>query len=329
MTDERRPVVVVGAGLIGAKRAAALDPRQQLVSVVDLDLDRASALAGKHAVTATDDYASTLDRQPGALVIVATTHQALTALAQPAAAAGHHLLIEKPGARNAGELRPVLDIARTNGTSVRVGYNHRFHPGIRALRAGVTSGEYGPVKVVRARYGHGGRPGYESEWRAQRELSGGGELLDQGSHLLDLTRFVAGDLAAVDGFVDTLHWPMDVEDNAFVTARLDAGGRAWLHASWSEWKNLFSFEVFCGTAKFEVNGLGGSYGAEQFRKSHMLQGFGPPEVTTIQYAPGDDSWALEMTDVEDAIRGSASIGASGDDALAVLAAIGEVYANDH
>lgn len=324
--DPRRPVVIVGAGLIGAKRAAALDDRQFLHSIVDVDLGRAEQLARQYSVPAHQSFERALEQLTvGGLVIIATTHVTLAQLAGQAIEAGHHVLIEKPGARNAAELAPIIARAADLGLTVRVGFNHRFHPGISRLIEQVRGGEYGPVRVIRARYGHGGRPGYEKEWRAQRELSGGGELLDQGSHLIDLTRAIADDLTEVTGFAETLHWPMEVEDNAFVSGRLPGGGRAWLHASWTEWKNLFSLEVFCTTAKFEVEGLGGSYGPEVFRRSFMTEGFGPPEVTSVQFPPGDESWRLEMTDVENAIVGTGASGASGDDALATLEVVGMIY----
>lgn len=321
-----RSVIIVGAGLIGAKRIAALDARQRLTAIVDTDVSRAQQLAQPAGVAAGSELAPFLDSaEPGGLVIVATTHASLAPLALEAVTGGQHVLIEKPGARRASELRPVLAAAAERDRVVRVGYNHRFHPAIRRLRAEVGSGDYGQVQVVRARYGHGGRPGYETEWRANRELSGGGELLDQGSHLIDLTRAIAGDLTDVHGFLDTLNWPMEVEDNAFVTARLPDRARAWLHASWTEWKNIFSLEVSCKTAKFEVEGLGGSYGPESFRRSFMTKGYGPPEITTVQFPPGDDSWALEMTDIEENILGSGASGATGADALANLEAIAQIY----
>ncbi len=321
-----RQVVIVGAGLIGVKRAGALDPRQELVGIVDIDQGRAAALADRYGVRAGTDLDQMLKTSaPGGLVIIATTHLTLAPLALQGVRNRQHLLIEKPGARSAKELAPVLDEAAAHGSIVRVGYNHRFHPGIRQLTREVASGDYGPVRLVRARYGHGGRPGYENEWRAQQEVSGGGELLDQGSHLIDLTRALAGELSDIHGFAETLHWPMEVEDNAFIFAGLPAGGRAWLHASWTEWKNLFSLEVFCTTAKLEVEGLGGSYGPEVFRRSYMTKGFGPPEITTIQFEPGDESWALEMTDIEDDLRGAGASGATGADALATLTVVAEIY----
>ena len=118
---------------------------------------------------------------------------------------------------------------------------------------------------------------------------------------------------------------MDVEDNAFVHLESDAGANAWLHASWTEWKNLFSFEVACRTAKVEVTGLGGSYGPERLTLYEMGEQLGPPKTTTLEWPPGDDSWRLELVDVLGAIDGGAAVGSGLEDATATLAIVEEAY----
>ena len=213
------------------------------------------------------------------------------------------------------------------GLTVRVGYNHRFHPSFAKLRELRGRRDDGRLLFVRARYGHGGRLGYEHEWRADRARSGGGELVDQGSHLVDLTRSIAGEVSLRHAELPTLYWPMAVEDNAFLSLEIDGGGVAWLHASWTEWKNLFSFEVTFERTKYEVTGLGGSYGPEQLTMYSMGPEMGPPDVQSWEWPPGDVSWSAEMADVIGVVRGSAGagVGASVDDALAVLAVVEEAY----
>jgi predicted dehydrogenase len=138
------------------------------------------------------------------IVIVATTHDMLAPIAAEAAGAGKHVLIEKPGARRASELDAVAEAARRTGALVRVGFNHRYHRAIQKARAIFDSGAIGPLLFIRGRYGHGGRPGYEREWRADAALSGGGELLDQGVHLIDLARWFLGDFTRVAGRTPSL-----------------------------------------------------------------------------------------------------------------------------
>ena len=320
-------VAVVGCGLIGAKRVAALPAGFELAAVYDEILARAQLLA--HEAPGEATAARTLDEALGArgvsLVIVATTHGGLAPAAIAALDAGHDVLIEKPGARTLGELLAVREAAVGSGRLVRVGYNHRFHPSFRKIRELLAVHDYGPLMHVRARYGHGGRIGYEQEWRADRSLSGGGELLDQGSHLIDLTRMIAGDVELAFSELRSDFWSADVEDNAFLALRTENGAFAWLHASWTEWRNLFSFEIAFRTAKLEVQGLGGSYGVERLTLYEMLPEMGPPVTTAWEFPRADESWALELGDVASALRGEGTVGASLDDAVAVFTVIEEAY----
>ena len=112
-----------------------------------------------------------------------------------------------------------------------------------ARRELVDAGAIGELKFVREPYGHGGRIGYDREWRADPKLTGGGELIDQGSHLIDLARWFLGDFATVQGFADTFFWNMPVDDNGFMLLRT-ADRRAGFSCSCTEWKNTFSFEIY-------------------------------------------------------------------------------------
>ncbi|MBV9599735.1 MAG: Gfo/Idh/MocA family oxidoreductase, partial [Chloroflexi bacterium] len=234
-------VAIVGCGLVGQKRAAGLG-EHTLVSCFDQDHGRAEALAAKFSTArAVEKLDTVLENGSIDAVIVATTHDSLASVGLRAICAGKHVLIEKPGARTPEELSPLLEAAAAQHVTVKIGFNHRFHPSIRQARHMLVNGEVGELMYIRARYGHGGRPGYEREWRADPAVSGGGELLDQGSHLIDLSRWFGGDVVDVQGDIGTWYWPMPVEDNAFVRLRMQNGSLAWLHASWTEWKNLFSF----------------------------------------------------------------------------------------
>jgi predicted dehydrogenase len=175
-----------------------------------------------------------------------------------------------------------------------VGFNHRYHPGFQKAREIVDSGALGPLMFVRGRYGHGGRLGYEREWRAIPVVSGGGSLLDQGVHLIDLAGWFLGPFVHVNGFAHTYFWNMAVEDNGFLLLRTNQNQIAQLHASCTEWKNLFSFEIYGQQGKLHVEGLGGSYGVERVSYYKMLPRMGPPE-TMIWEFPGEDlSWKLEL-----------------------------------
>lgn len=296
-------VTIVGCGLIGRKRAAALDGGH-LVACADLEQARAEALAKTTGATASPSWQEAVARPDVDVVIVATTNDALAEVTQGALNAGKHVLVEKPGARNLQELEPLIKTATERGLRVRVGFNHRYHPALQKARAIVDSGDLGPLMFIRGRYGHGGRVGYDKEWRANPDLSGGGELIDQGVHLIDLSQWFLGTFTSIEGFAATYFWDMPVDDNAFLTLRTPGGQCAFLHVSCSEWKNLFSLEIYGRAGKLAIDGLGGSYGTERLSWYKMLPEMGPPDTIAWEYPRGDQSWSLEFSDfVKDITEG--------------------------
>jgi len=296
-------VAIIGCGLVGQKRARGLPQGWSVALCCDQVRKRAEHLARLHPeAQVTTEAESAATSSDVDLVMIATTHDVLAPLAARAAGAGKHVLLEKPGARWADELDPVVNAARSTGALVRVGFNHRYHRAFRKARAILETGALGEPMFVRARYGHGGRPGYEREWRAVPDVSGGGQAIDQGVHLIDLARWFLGDFVHVQGAAPTFYWDMPVEDNAFFLLRTARGRLAFLHASWTEWKNLFSFEYFGRCGKLEITGLGGSYGTERLAYYQMLPEMGPPETTIYEYPAADDSWEAEMADFSEDIR---------------------------
>ena len=319
-------VSIIGCGLVGAKRALAMPAGAEVAGLFDLDRSRAEALVSRLNDRAfIHDSVKDLLVERAELVIVATIHRDLAELAGEAVEAGCNVLIEKPGACRPEELRAVRKAAVAGNRVVRVGFNHRFHPAISRAREILDRGDGGPLLFVRGRYGHGGRLGYEREWRADPALSGGGELLDQGVHLIDLTRFLEGDVELSFAKLSAAYWPMHVEDNAFLCLEVKTGGTAWLHASWTEWKNLFSLEVAHHRFKIEITGLGGSYGVERLTLYEMRPEMGPPDTSAWEWPSVDDSWGAELRDVLGAINGAPARGASVDDAIAALELVEEAY----
>jgi predicted dehydrogenase len=320
-------VGIIGCGLIGQKRARAFAPGHAIVAVADTRLDTAQRLAGQHqGAIATTDARAVLDRDDISLVVVATTNDALAALTLAAVERGKHVIVEKPAARRAAELDPVIEAARRMGVTVKVGFNHRFHPALRKAHEIWTSGACGPLMFIRARYGHGGRRGMEREWRGNPALSGGGEMLDQGVHLIDLARWFAGDFVHVEGRVERFFWDWDVEDNGFALLRTAAGQIAWLQASCTEWKNTFSFEIYGRDGKLQIDGLGGSYGVERLTFYRMLPEMGPPETTSWEYPGEDCSWQAELADVISSIASGRPVLGGLEDAHAALTVVEALYA---
>jgi predicted dehydrogenase len=315
MTGEGLRVGIVGCGLVGRKRADALRSVDRLVGCADVVPEAAERLASDLGGRACADLAQVLELGPD-VVIVATTHDRLAPLAMQALAAGAHVLVEKPAALCTAQVDELAAAAKRASRLVKVGFNHRFHPALARAAAEVHSGEHGELMHVRGRYGHGGRRHYDREWRADPARSGGGELVDQGMHLLDLVHWLAGPLPLHSALLRTQFWNVPVEDNAALILgdpHVRSGPWASLNVSWTEWKNLFSLEIYCRTAKLQVDGLTRSYGPQTLRIYRMAPELGPPSLQELAYDDVDVSWSAEWAHFALAIGGDCDlVGAPAD-----------------
>jgi predicted dehydrogenase len=212
------------------------------------------------------------------------------------------VLVEKPAGVSVEDVGRIQAAAEAARRRVKVGFNHRFHPGTARAIAEAKSERFGSILHMRARYGHGGRLGYEHEWRAQRSISGGGELVDQGMHLFDLSYALFGALPVHSALLRTAFWPVEVEDNVVVIlGDREVGPWTLFHASWTEWKNLFSLEIYCRAGKLQVDGLARSYGPQRLTIYAMRPELGPPDVEMIEFASEDASWSREWDEFATAI----------------------------
>jgi len=336
----RRPrpplrVAIVGCGLVGRRRAriAAEHGQSRLVVVADPDAVGAREASGGIARIAAD-WTAVVERTDVDAVVVSTPNHVLADVAVAALDSGKHVLMEKPMGRSLDEARRIAAAARASTGILRIGFNHRFHPAIRRAHAVARSGSLGRLVTLRARYGHGGRPGLEEEWRSDPERAGGGELTDQGVHLADLLHWIAGMPVEAFAYTQTAVWRIaPLEDNAYGLLRFEEGAVAQLHVSLTQWKNLFSLEVQGEAGAVIVEGLGGSYGVERLlRIDRAFQG-GAPAVHEERFEHEDRSWADEwsafLTDVDVRTAGGADNGApssaNGDDGVAAMRIVDALY----
>jgi predicted dehydrogenase len=292
---------------MGRRRAAALSP-DRLAACYDLNAEAAHELASETGAVAAGSVDELLESGPDA-VIVATSHDALAEVARTALTGGAHVLVEKPGARTVDELAAVAEQARSSSRLLHVGFNHRFHPGVARAVEEALSDAHGEIMFVRGRYGHGGRLGYEREWRVRPDVSGGGELMDQGMHMLDLSHWLLGPLPLHSALLRTNFWDVAVEDNAVLVLGEPSDSRGpWstFHVSWSEWKNDFALEIYCRRAKLQVTGLWGSYGPQALRIYRMGPELGPPDLEVLEYGQEDRSWPAEWKHFRAAVLDEAS-----------------------
>ena len=323
---------IIGAGLIGKKRSDAirvLGGDRHIIAVCDIDIEKALRIAQEWKAEVFRDWQELLLSDLDA-VVVSTSNDSLKDISIAALQNGKHVLCEKPLGRNVQEALAIYSKARESGKILKTGFNHRHHPAIWKAKSLITEDQLGPIFFIRCVYGHGGRPGYENEWRASRELCGGGELLDQGVHVVDLFRWFLGEFTSAFGLTRTFNWNMEVEDNAFAVFRTEKGQVASMHTSWTQWKNQFLFEVFGKKGFLVIDGLGGSYGTETLKvgrrryKENRYLG-GTPEEEIFKYPGPDISWIEEWKEFESAIQERRDPLGSGFDGLMAIRMIESVY----
>jgi predicted dehydrogenase len=320
-------IAIIGAGLIGKKRATALRQFEncRLRVVADINKDAAENLARESGAQAETDWQRVVRRDDVDIVVVSTVNGVLRDVSTGALQNHKHVLCEKPLGRSSEESQVMLDAAQAGGVVLKTGFNHRCHPAIAKAKELLDGGQIGKVMFLRCRYGHGGRPGYEKEWRASKQMCGGGEMLDQGVHVVDLFRWFAGEFDEAFGYTPTCFWNMEVEDNAFAMFRTKQGVVATMHTSWTQWKNLFSFEVFGTAGYLVIDGLGGSYGIETLKVGRRKPEGGAPDEQTIQFNGPDTSWQFEWQEFLTAIDGNREPIGSGHDGHQANRMIEAVY----
>ena len=241
---------IVGCGLMGRRRAEALKhvPGARLASCFDVNEEGCRAFAVKFGCEAYGPKAEA--------VIVAVPHCDAMQYVTCSLREGHHVLCEKPMGLNLTEAEEIAEIAEKSKGLLAVGFNYRFLPHVRELRRMGLSG----TTHCRMVLGHGNRDGCEGEWKMRKALAGGGALLDPGVHLIDLTRFLFGEVESWAVKTWNAHWRADVEDNAFALLETNRGVNVSIHVSTTEWRNLFRIEVFTDDWEAVLAGRGGSYG---------------------------------------------------------------------
>ena len=246
--------------------------------------------------------------------------------------AGKHVFCEKPPAFTEDEVIEIKKAEEGSGKKLMYGFNHRHHDSVIRMKQIVDSNEFGKIVWMRGRYGKSVTEDYYDNWRAKKELAGGGILIDQGIHMLDLFLHLAGDFDQVKAEVSNLYWNLEVEDNAFVILRNTVTGiDASLHSTMSQWRHLFSLEVFMEKGYMVLNGLitsSMSYGEEILsiakNRSAAPAATWKDEVKT-QYID-DHSWRYETEHFIDAIENDTDIKiGNSSDAQKLMRIIDKIY----
>lgn len=316
-------VAIIGCGLIGRKRALALDSNDILVACCDVNKEVGQKFAKDFNCKYYNKYIDLLANSNCDIIIISVVNKFVKNIVLQSLKIGKHILVEKPFGINYQESLKMFN--EENDNIVKVGFNHRFHPAIEKAKSLIETNTIGKLLIIRGYYGHGGRPGMENEWRSSKELCGGGELLDQGVHLIDLSRYFCGNIKKVFGKVSTKFWNIEVEDNAFMLLKSKTNVDIQLHVSWTNWKNTFLFELIGTDGYIKITGLGGSYGIETLEIGKRKKEGGVPEIEIFEFKEEDNSWKKEWLNLKQSIYNKKLLNGSSKDGVKANQIIDAIY----
>ena len=330
MNEKRLKCIVIGYGYMGEIRRSVIErnPHLELVAVVDPNPALKSRLSPVLVLSTLEEA---LALKPD-IAFVCTPNVFSPEICTRCLNAGIHVFCEKPPGRNVGDIQNICK-AEKGGVKLMFGFNHRYHPGIVKAKVMIDSGRFGRLINLRGLYGKSGGKQFKRSWRNDKAVSGGGILLDQGIHMLDLFRYFAGDFSAVKCFTSKAFWNLEVEDNAYVALKGANGIDAMLHSSATFWKHTFRLDMTLEHGYLVVEGLlskSGSYGREQLivakrQFEDEAEAVGNPSEE-ITYFDKDLSWDLEVAEFVRCIQEDQPVRmSSSQDALKVMQIIEAAY----
>lgn len=327
-------VGIAGFGVVGKRRKDCIDrhPRLRVVAVCDRTFDGEGTLAD--GVRHYRDYRRLLTEDIDALV-VCMTNDIAAEVTIAGLDAGLHVFCEKPPGRNVEDILRVIDHeSRQPGLKLMYGFNHRYHESVQDALRILRSGELGRVINMRGMYGKAKLVTFnQPDWRTQREIAGGGVLLDQGIHMVDLMRLFGGDFSEVYSFISNSHWRYDVEDNAYALMRTAEGVVGMLNSSATQWRHRFHLDINLERGSLILGGiLSGtkSYGAETLTvvQADPDNDQGDPKEQITRYNR-DPSWDEEIAAFADCIRNDGPVqNGTSEDALRTMQLVFKIYFAD-
>jgi predicted dehydrogenase len=326
-------VAIAGFGKIGQLRAKELEKNENTQVVAVYDIKKPEKLDDN--IKFCESFEDLLSQDIDA-VFVCAFNDVLADYTTKALKAGKHVFCEKPPARTSQELQDVIATEKESGRVLKYGFNHRYHYSVIEAKKLIESGEMGKLLWLRGVYGKAGSIDYHKNWRNYREISGGGILIDQGIHMLDLMRYFSGqDFTHINSFVTTSYWTIEAEDNAFAIMQSDEKVTAMLHSSATQWKHKFLLEMCFEEGYVNLDGI--LSGTRSYAPEKLVVGkrefeditfaMGKPKENTTWFE-NDDSWKLEVDEFVDAILGKTTIkNGTSEDAIETLRLVERIYEN--
>ena len=328
-------VGIAGYGVVGKKRGECISKNQNLELVAVCDCNFESTGKFDDGVYFSPDYNDLLDHGIDAL-FVCLTNDVAAEVTIAGLSAGLHVFCEKPPGQNLEQICDVIETEKKNtNLKLKYGFNHRYHESVKEANEIIISGELGDIVDLNAVYGKSKvvtATGPNADWRSKRKISGGGILLDQGIHMVDLIRYFTGDFKDVHSFISNDYWGYDVEDNAYAIMRTSDGKVAMLQSSATQWRHDFHLHITLQKGSIILKGILSStksYGAETLTiayKSDNEQGDPKEKIIRYNYDP---SWEDEVNEFAKAIvENSPIISGTSEDAYKTMELVFRIYCAD-
>lgn len=334
-TSGKLRVGIAGYGVVGRRRRVVVDSHPGLVMIAACDRNFAPGDTTVDGLAAYTEVESMLAAEALDVLFVCLTNDVAADATIAGLQRGLHVFCEKPPGRDVADIRRVIEVEKAYPQlKLKYGFNHRYHESIRDALTLLRSNELGRLINMRGVYGKSKIIDFRSpsHWRTKRAVAGGGILLDQGIHMLDLMRLFGGEFTQVQAIVSNDHWHHDVEDNAYALMRSDQGVVALMHSTATEWRHRFRLEMSLERGSIVLGGIltsSKSYGAETITVSWKTEDdAGDPMERTTRYN-SDPSWKEEVDEFAEAVlNGAAIINGSSDDALKTMELVYRIYCAD-
>jgi len=333
MKIEKLRVGIAGYGVVGKRRRTFIDLNPQLTTVAVSDITFCGDGVLPDGVVYFDNYQKLLTQNLDILFVSLPNY--LTAQVTIAGLEnGLHVFCEKPPGRDVQDIKNVIKVEREHPKlKLKYGFNHRYHASVAEAKRIIDSNQYGEIINIRGVYGKSSIIPFDTGWRSERKYAGGGILLDQGIHMLDMIRYFAGDFEEIKSFVSNSYWRHDVEDNAYAIMRNKNGCVAMIHSTATQWQHKFRLEIALRDSLLELTGIlsgSKSYGEEKLKIIPRNSGsaVGSFYEITNSYLE-DNSWRDEINEFAELIIEDNPVeNGNSTDALRVMEMIYCIYCAD-
>jgi predicted dehydrogenase len=333
MSGKKLKVGIAGYGVVGARRRFFIDQHPDLLTVAVCDKKFAQTKKDLGGARCHTDYKDLLKEDLDIIFVCLPNY--LTAEVTIAGLKRNlHVFCEKPPGRDVEEIKNVISVEkRRPGIVLKYGFNHRYHDSVRQAMEIVRSKELGEVINMRGVYGKSKIIPFSGGWRAERKYSGGGILLDQGIHMVDLMSLFCAEFTEVKSFVSNSYWKHNVEDNAYALLKDRFGRVAMLHSSATQWQHRFTLDIALTKGYLELCGI--LSGTKSYGEEKLIIGIksesdlGALREETITYLE-DNSWRDEINEFAEAIlKGKKILHGTSVEALRTMKLVYSIYFADH